>query len=133
MASAAHKGNRTKWLTIRVLPSEYDQVVSGFKSTTCRKLSEYVRNLVLGKKVTVLYRNQSLDTLMEEMILLRKELNAIGVNLNQVARKINGCHTDRELKAMAPVNNVVQHRLLVKIEEIKKRISEISDLWLQDS
>ena len=42
--------------------------------STCGSLSEFARRLLLGKQVTVLYRNASLDTFLDEAVLLRNEL-----------------------------------------------------------
>lgn len=127
------KINRTKWLTIRLLPAEYESVTGDFKATTFRKLSDYLRAVIMGKKVTIAYRNRSLDAFMEEMILLRRELNAIGNNLNQVTRRINGCQDDRELQRLLPVYTAVQTKTQDKINEIKTRLDELSDIWLHES
>ncbi len=45
-----------------------------FKKTRFSKLSEYVRSLLLGKPVIVLYRDRSMDEILEEMVNLRQEL-----------------------------------------------------------
>ena len=83
------KDNRTKLITLRLTPKEYEQLNNKFKATTCRKLSEYFRKILLLGKVTVFTRNQSLDDFMAEMIELRKELNAIGINFNQVVHRLH--------------------------------------------
>ena len=64
------------------------------KQTTCGSLSEYARKAVLGRPVIRHYRNKSLDDYLKTMILLQKELNAIGTNFNQLVRRL---HTLRNL------------------------------------
>jgi hypothetical protein len=96
-------------------------------------MSEYIRKLLLAQKVTVLYRNDSLDKFMEEMILLRKELNHIGNNFNQVVTKINAVQSSSELGLWASVSSKLQQQLLDKTDTIKSRINQFSDLWLHDS
>lgn len=83
------KDNRTKVITLRLTPAEYDQLNSRFKATTCRKLSDYLRKVLLTGKVTVLTRNKSLDDFMTEMIELRNQLSTIGNNFNQAVRKLH--------------------------------------------
>src|SRR2546428_2648091 len=78
---------RTRQLRIQLKPKEYNQINEQFKKTTCQHLSDYTRKILLNKKITIYHRNQSLDEFMEEMILLRKELNAIGINLNQLMKR----------------------------------------------
>jgi hypothetical protein len=58
--------NRTKWLHLRLNPEEYAQLHRQFNKTTCRKLSDYARKILLSKPVTTTYRNQSLDDFMAE-------------------------------------------------------------------
>jgi hypothetical protein len=79
--------NRTRVVTMRLTTKEYSMIEAKFKTTTCQKLSKYMRNILLEKKVTVFTRNQSLDDFMAELILLRNELNAVGNNFNQVVKR----------------------------------------------
>ena len=53
---------------------EYLRLKEGFEKTTCRSLSEYIRKLIFGKKVSVYYRNQTFDEFTEESIQLKKAL-----------------------------------------------------------
>ena len=82
------KNNRYKWLHIRLKQDEHTKINNKFSKSTCRKLSEYARRVLLDKVITVNQRNQSLDDFMAEMIKLRIELNAIGKNFNQSVKKI---------------------------------------------
>jgi hypothetical protein len=60
-----------------MLESEYQEFMQGYKSSTCRTKGSYVRKLLLGKPVTVMYRNRSLDDFIEWAVQLRKELKLI--------------------------------------------------------
>ena len=123
--------NRSRKVTVRFTPAEYKTIDTGFQKTTFRKLSDYFRSLLLGRKITVYEGNKSLDEFMEEMILLRTELNKLGNNFNQVARKINASKETWELKALGSVSSSMQQKLLIKVDEIKKQINQFSDKWLQ--
>ena len=74
--------NRIKWLHIRLKPEEYTKIQNTFSKTTCRKLSDYARKILLEKPVTATIRDQSLDDFMAEMMRLRTELKSIGNNFN---------------------------------------------------
>jgi len=65
--------NRSKWLHLRLSLKKYETVQRQFSKTTCRKISEYARQRLLSKPVTVNYRNQSLDELMRELIISLSE------------------------------------------------------------
>ena len=89
--------NRNKWLHIRLTGSEYNKIHSGFSRSTKRKLSEYVRSILLDKPITVYTRNQSYDDFVAEMILLRNELKAIGNNFNQTVKKLHTMEHETEI------------------------------------
>jgi hypothetical protein len=42
--------------------------------STCGSFSEFARRLLLGRRVTILYRNESLDKFLDEAVLLRNEM-----------------------------------------------------------
>ncbi len=79
----------TKRITIRLKAAEFTQLEAQFKRTTCRKFSEYLRQAMLAKPITITYRNQSADAFLTEMIGLKNELSAIGKNFNQMVRKLH--------------------------------------------
>lgn len=56
---------------------EFEDFNLAFSHTLCRTKSEYARKLLLGKPVTILYRNRSLDDFIEAAVRIRKQLQAI--------------------------------------------------------
>jgi hypothetical protein len=121
----------SKWLHIRLAEHDYKKISDRFSKTTCRKLSEYVRRVLLDKVITVNHRNQSLDDFMTEMIRLRNELKSIGNNLNQSVKKLHTLEQISEFKAWIIINEKHQQILEKKVDEIKAKINQISDVWLQ--
>src|SRR5690349_18912482 len=123
------KGKTKSWISFRVKPKEYETIQGHFLKTTSRKLSEYARNVLLQKPVTIKYRNESADNFLAEMILLKKELNAIGANYNQAVKKL---HT---LDRLPEINNWLTHNkktydlFLEKTEQIRERMDQIYTLW----
>jgi hypothetical protein len=80
---------RDRWVNVRMNQEEFEKLESNRKKATERSNSDYIRKLVTGQPVKILTRNASQDALTEELIRLRKELNAIGQNLNQAVRKLH--------------------------------------------
>src|SRR6185312_8944682 len=80
---------KSRKVTIRFKPAEYAKIHQKCSRSTSPQLSHYMRQLLLEKPVVVKYRNESLDQVMEELVVLRKELNNIGNNLNQAVRKLH--------------------------------------------
>lgn len=125
------KDNRYKWLHIRLKEDEHSKINKKFTASTCRKLSEYARRVLLDKVVTVYQRNRSLDDFMAEMIRLKNELNSIGINFNQSVKKLHTLSHLSEFKNWIIQNENHYKLLLEKMEEIKSKINQISDEWLQ--
>lgn len=122
---------RTRWYNIRLKPDEYEILEGRFKRTRFRKLSEYMRSVLLEKPVTVNYRDKAMDEVLEELILLRKELNAIGNNLNQAVYQINAAHGNADMRLWANLLSVVNSKVEPSIAQIKDRMNQYADIWSQ--
>ena len=125
------KENRSRRVIVRFKPAEYQSLEKRFKKTLFRKLSEYTRNVLLEKNITVTYRDKSMDDVLEEMILLRQELNAIGNNLNQAMRNINSAHGNPDTRLWMELLSVINSKLEPSIQQIKDRMHQYAELWSQ--
>lgn len=123
--------NRTRWLHLRLTSAEYEILQKQFKKSTCRKLSDYARKNLLQKPVVLKYRNESLDELMSELILLRKDLNGIGNNFNQAVKKLHTLVQISEFKHWIMVYEIEKKVLFNSINQVKKHIENLSEKWLQ--
>jgi MobC-like protein len=126
---SATRINRTKWLHIRLTEAEYKKISSGFSQSTKRKISEYARAILLDKPITFYTRNKSVDDFLAEMILLRRELKAIGNNFNQSVKKLHAMDKDPEIKAWASLNENSKQFFFKKVEEINSKIIQIDNKW----
>lgn len=123
--------NRTRIVGLRFTPEEYKKIERRWKASTCRKLSDYIRRHLLGKPITTNYRNQSFDEFMLEIILLRRELNALGNNFNQAVKRLHTLKQISEFKTWIISHELEKKILFNKVEEIKNYIQKISEKWLQ--
>ena len=69
---------------------------------------------------------------MAEMIRLRNELHNIGNNFNQAVKKLHTLQKTEEFKSWLLLFETTRKILLEKIENIKQKIAQISDKWLQE-
>jgi len=116
---------------LRLTGDEYGVLEKNWKKSTIRKLSEYVRRVLFGKQVTVYTRNQSLDELIAELIVLRKELNAIGVNFNQAVHRLHTLDHLPQMQRWLAGFERDRNSFFLKVEEIKTKVNSISEQWLQ--
>src|SRR6185312_10115076 len=128
---STEKINRERLLQVRLTSKELEKIQAKFTQSTCRKLSDYVRRVLLDKPITMNQRNQSLDDFMAEMILLRNELNAIGNNFNQTVKRLHAMQHVDEVKTWLILHETVHQIITRKIDEIKSKINQIDSQWLQ--
>jgi hypothetical protein len=123
---------RNRWIPpVRVTEQEWKRLDERFKKTNCKFLADFIRRVLLNDKITAFYRNQSLDDLMAELIELRKELNAIGRNINMIARRLQLNVSRSEQRKWAEESQRTHQLLLTKMEEINKKSDQIAQIWLQ--
>ena len=71
------------------------------------------------------------DEFLEEMILLKKELNAIGNNFNQAVHKLHTLGHDSQIKTWAILNEAGKKQFMKKVDEIRERMNQIYKQWSQ--
>ncbi|MDR6339893.1 hypothetical protein HNQ91_002958 [Filimonas zeae] len=119
------KSKYTRRVTIRFKPEEFQQIETACNESVYRKLSEYARRVLLGKPVTINYRNQSTDQLLMVLNLIKTELSAIGNNFNQSVHKLHTLDTVPEVKTWAVMNEATKKILMQKVEEIRIKLIQI--------
>jgi hypothetical protein len=126
------KTNRNKRIYIRLTGDEYKILHDGFSKSIFRKFSEYNREILLNKPVTIFTRNKSYDDFVEEMAALRTELNAIGNNFNQAVKKLHTINHDEEIIAWAVMNEKAKELFNKKMDQIELKMIKISEQWSQE-
>jgi hypothetical protein len=122
---------RKKIVVVRMNDNEFEQMEKLRKKSTERNLSSYVREVVLQKPVLINYRNQSADEFLKDMLGLKKELNAIGNNFNQAVHKLHILDKIPEFRVWVNHYDGLHQSLVNKVEEIKLRMNQLYEEWLQ--
>ncbi|WP_426292685.1 plasmid mobilization protein [Dyadobacter endophyticus] len=125
------KSNRTRLVGIRLTPNEYANLEIKCSRTTCRKLSEFLRLLIFNRPVTVIERNGSQDTAIEELSVLREELNRLGNNFNQATKRLNAVNQISEFRNWIASFEQEKTLLLSVLQQIKSQTDKLADRWLQ--
>jgi hypothetical protein len=122
---------RKKMVVVRMNETEFNQLEKFQQKTTEKDTSSYLRKVALQKPVTVKYRNESADDFLLDMLGLKKELNAIGNNFNQAVHKLHILDKIPEFRAWVQQYDGLQNVLISKVEEIKLRMNQLYEQWLQ--
>lgn len=125
------KINRTKILNLRLTDADYSKLQARFKKTTQRKFSDFARAMLLGKPQIGAYRDLSMDAMMTEFSALRKDLNGIANNLNQVVHKLHMIDNPRHIPAWLKHYETEHRRLLETMDSIRIQVNKIAEKWLQ--
>lgn len=114
-----------RWITIRVKPDEYIAIYKLFKQTTHKKISQYVRKVLLQKPVVIQYKDASTTEILAALNQLSRELSAIGNNFNQTVHKLHTLDHVPEIKIWAELTESGRQNLLKKVDEIRQSLIEI--------
>lgn len=117
--------NPKRWITIRVKPDEYIAIYKLFKETTNKKLSQYVRKVLLQKPVIIHYKDSSTTEVLSALNRLSRELSAIGNNFNQTVHKLHTLDDVSEIKIWAELTESGRQNLLKKVDEIRQSLNKI--------
>ena len=123
---------RNKWVNTRFNKTEYDGLLTLYRQSTCQDLGNYIRRVALNKPVNLRYRNQSIDDFLADMIGLRKELNAIGVNFNQAVHRLHTLQFVPDIQHWVMINEQDKTQLFRQIETISNRINELHKIWSRE-
>ena len=122
---------RSKMVVVRMNETEINQLTKLQGKTTEKDTSAYLRKVALQKPVTVRYRNESADDFLLDMLNLKKELNAIGNYFNQAVHKLHILDKIPEFRVWVQQYDGLQKVLISKVEEIKLRMNQLYEQWLQ--
>lgn len=125
------KSNRTRLVGIRLTPKEYTNLENKCARTTCRKLSEFLRQLIFGRPITVIERNGSQDQMIAELSELREELNRLGNNFNQATKRLHTINQIAEFRNWIASYEAEKAFLFAAVEKIKAQTDKLADRWLQ--
>jgi hypothetical protein len=99
--------------------------------STERSVSNYARKVLLQKPVIIRYRNSSADEFLNQMMELKKELNAIGNNFNQAVHKLHVLGTIPEFRSWIRDHHMIHQAVNQKILDINWKVVQLYEQWLQ--
>jgi HEPN domain-containing protein len=121
----------THFVRTRLTEAAFNRLDKIRQSSDCHSVGEVARKLLSQEKITLFYKDMTLNSAMEELALIRKELKAIGININQLTREYHiankkGQPTGHSLLQVAKLYQTVDTRT----EEILQIINQLSQKWL---
>ncbi|MES2378470.1 MAG: plasmid mobilization relaxosome protein MobC [Bacteroidota bacterium] len=122
---------RKRIIGLRLTGDEFGELEKNWQQSTVKKLSEYVRRILFGKRITVYSRSKSLDEFVAELVVLKRELNAIGVNFNQAVHRLNMLDHSSQMQVWVERFFRDRDRFFEVVNEVQGKINSVSEQWLQ--
>ena len=115
----------------RVNRAKFNQLSDLAKKATNGSTSDLLRDILYKREIKVQTVDRTLAEYMPELIRVRKELNAIGNNINQITRYFH--QSPEETKKLFYATRVagLYENAGSKVAELLQLIEELGKRWLQ--
>ncbi len=128
--SNEEKKSLTHRIHTRITKEKYDELTALLgRSINVHSHSELLRNILDHEKIRTETYDTSFDKFIEEISQVRKEVQAIGININQVARyfHMEGAGDGKVIRALEITE--LYRQADQKITQLLTLISKISERW----
>ncbi len=127
----SHKEKLTKIFSVRVSERFYNRLAEIQKNSNCQYIGEVARRILYREEIVWYHKDASMDSTVAELALIRKELNSIGININQITHHFHTADVPNQkifhaLKIVDEYKKVGQ-----RLDRVLNITSEITKKWLQ--
>lgn len=122
---------RSLVIKFRISAEEKKKLKELQKKTTERSLSNYLRKTALREPVCIRYRNDSADDFLRDMLDLKKQLSGVGNNFNQAVHKLHTLDRIPDFRHWIQATELLHKQVVQSIENIRSRINQLYEQWLQ--
>lgn len=117
-------------ITFRLSGAEWQKLEGLRKKSNCKTFSSLIRKSLFGGRIRIITYDRSLDKTMEELAGIRKEIQSIGININQVTRRFHQSESQEgRLLSVMDITRLYQ-QTDQKITELFGIVSKLSERWL---
>jgi len=121
------------FIRTRVDGKTYHRLEKLVRESDCQSIAEVARKILSNERIKYFRRDISLNGPMEEMALIRKEIKAIGININQQTHRFHISENDSE-RIFHHIRTTDEYkRIEPKIDKLLALISKLAKRWLQKS
>lgn len=95
-----------------------------------QSLGEVARKILAQEKILCLYKDISMNGVMEELTGIRKELKAIGVNLNQMTKAFHASKSDTQKAFYVLRQMELAKTVEAKTDQLLVLVAKLARKWL---
>jgi len=119
-------------IIIRVTETMFLKLEQLKKESYSPSVAEVCRKILSNQKIKLHHQDVSMNPVMEELAGIRKELKAIGVNINQVTRKVNGTADESRRSYYAMQTAGMYQTIEGKVDRLLVVVTKLAEKWLQE-
>jgi hypothetical protein len=121
----------THKVTIHLSQVYFQKLQRWLPHSNCRSVSELARSILYKERINWYHKDASLESTALELAGIRKELNAIGKNINQITHHFHITETANQ-KMFHALKVADEYRKVgVKVDALLKMVSDVSKTWLR--
>ncbi|WPU97873.1 mobilization protein [Mucilaginibacter sp. cycad4] len=117
----------------RITQAAWNKLEKIQNESGCQSIGEVTRMILSDEPINCFYRDVSLNAPMEEMALIRKELKAIGININQQTKFFHMSNSETQRAFYVIKTAKLYQQVGDKVEELLTIINRLAEKWLPAS
>jgi hypothetical protein len=119
----------TQSVRTRVTEEVYARLQGLVGQSDCHSVGEVARRVLSKERIVAFTMDRTFDPIVEELCRIRREINAIGVNINQITHAFHA--DDAPGRRVAEALKIVKHYNEVgdKVAELLGVISQLTKKW----
>lgn len=118
-------------IIIRVNETTFKRLEKIQTHSNCQSIGEVARNILSKEKILMLTRDITMNAPMEELASIRKEIKAIGVNINQQTRHFHTSENEAQRSFYFMRTSDLYKNVGEKVERLLEVITQMSIKWLR--
>ncbi|MEJ7778913.1 MAG: plasmid mobilization relaxosome protein MobC [Daejeonella sp.] len=116
---------------IRMNEKDHQSLEKIVRESNCRSVSEAARKILFKNRISYFHKDISMNGPMEELASIRKELKAIGININQITKAFHTT-SDPERKYVYSMKAFNKNQEIEeKADRLLEIVSQLTLKWLQ--
>jgi len=100
---------------------------------SCQTIGEVARKVLSREKIVCFHKDITMNAPMEELTRIRKELKAIGININQQTKYFHTSDNDAQRAFYVIKTAELYKGIEAKVDRLLFLVSQMSEKWLQKS
>src|SRR3546814_218485 len=114
----------------RLTRKNYNRLEEIARNSNCSSVGEVARKILSRQRIVVFHRDISMNGPMEELALIRKELKAMGININQQTKYFHASQSSAERAFYALKTAELYRSIEGKVDRLLEIVSALAEKWL---